>query len=48
MRIFASHQSADYACVSYAGAGEARVARVTFAASCLAEEVRLEARSDVI
>ena len=23
--VFASHQCADYACVSYAGAGEARV-----------------------
>jgi len=31
MRIFASHQCADYARASYAGAGEARVARVTFA-----------------
>ena len=38
MRIFASRQCADYARASYAGAGEARVARVTFAvgeASCL-------------
>ena len=38
MRIFASHQCADYARASYAGAGEARMARVTFAvgeASCL-------------
>ena len=31
MRIFASRQCADYARVSYAGVGEARVARVTFA-----------------
>jgi len=31
MRIFASHQCADYVCTSYAGAGEARVAHVTFA-----------------
>ena len=31
MRIFALRQCADYAHVSYAGAGEARVARVTFA-----------------
>jgi len=30
MRIFASRQCADYARASYAGAGEARVARVTF------------------
>ena len=30
MRIFASRQCTDYACTSYAGAGEARVARVTF------------------
>jgi len=38
MRIFASHQCTDYARASYVGAGEARVARVTFAvgeASCL-------------
>ena len=38
MRIFASRQCADYAHASYAGSGEARVARVTFAggvASCL-------------
>ena len=38
MRIFASRQCADYARTSYAGASEARVARVTFAvgeASCL-------------
>jgi len=38
MRIFASRQCADYARTSYAGAGEARVALVTFAvgeASCL-------------
>jgi len=31
MRIFASRQCADYARASYAGAGEARAARVTFA-----------------
>ena len=31
MCIFASRQCADYARVSYVGAGEARVARVTFA-----------------
>jgi len=31
MRIFASHQCTDYACASYAVAGEARVACVTFA-----------------
>jgi len=31
MRIFASCQCADYVHASYAGAGEARVARVTFA-----------------
>ena len=31
MRIFASHQCADYARALYAGAGEARVARVMFA-----------------
>ena len=31
MRIFASHQCADYVCASYAGAGEARVACFTFA-----------------
>ena len=31
MRIFASHQCADYACASYAGAGEVCVVRVTFA-----------------
>jgi len=30
MRIFASRQCVDYARASYAGAGEARVARVTF------------------
>ena len=38
MRIFASRQCAGYARASYAGAGEARVARVKFAvgeASCL-------------
>ena len=38
MRIFASRQCADYAHASYAGSGEARVARVTFVvgvASCL-------------
>jgi len=38
MRIFASRQCADYAHASYAGAGEARAARVTFAvgeANCL-------------
>jgi len=40
MRIFASRQCADYARASYAGAHEARVARVTFCcrpreASCL-------------
>ena len=31
MRIFASHQCTDYARVSHAGAGEVRVAHVTFA-----------------
>jgi len=31
MRIFASCQCADCACAIYAGAGEAHVARVTFA-----------------
>ena len=31
MRIFASHRCADYARVSHAVAGEARVAHVTFA-----------------
>ena len=31
MRICASRQCADYAHASYAGSGEARVARVTFA-----------------
>jgi len=31
MRIFALHQCADYVRVPYAGAGEARVDRVTFA-----------------
>ena len=31
IRIFALRQCADYARASYAGAGEARVARVTFA-----------------
>ena len=31
MRIFASRQCADYASASYAGAGEACVARVTLA-----------------
>ena len=31
MRIFASHQCADCAHASYAGAGEARVTRVTLA-----------------
>jgi len=31
MRIFASRQCADYARASYAGAGEARAARATFA-----------------
>ena len=31
MRIFASHQCADYVRASYAGAGEARVACFTFA-----------------
>ena len=31
MRIFALRQCAHYARVSYAGAGEARVARVTLA-----------------
>ena len=38
MCIFASHQCADYVRASDAGAGEVRVARVTFAvgeASCL-------------
>jgi len=29
--LYASHQGAGYARTSYAGAGEARVARVTFA-----------------
>ena len=39
MRIFASchGQCVDYACASYAGAGEARVARVTFAKAGLGE-----------
>ena len=31
IRMFASHQCADYVRASYAGAGEARVPRVTFA-----------------
>ena len=31
MHIFASHQRADYVCVSYAGAGGVHVARVMFA-----------------
>jgi len=35
MRIFASRQCADYARASYAGAGEARVARAVGEASCL-------------
>jgi len=35
MRIFASCQCIDYAHVIYAGAGEARMARVMFAVGCL-------------
>jgi len=31
MRIFASHQCADYACTSYVGASEERMAPVMFA-----------------
>jgi len=31
MRIFASRQCTNYVCASYACAGQARVARVTFA-----------------
>ena len=42
MCIFASHQCADYARASYAGAGEARVTRVMLAVGVHTYFVRID------